>query len=190
MDKEIGRAGDFLRLPDRYVEAKVDSRTDPTVREIITAYSDNFDSYAKEGIAPAFFGAQGAGKTHAAAALSRLLASKGHLVYWAPTIHKFNVALDFRDFRDPQYWQQMDKLYNAPILVLDDFGQLRDYNRIRELFFQVVDYRYSWKRPTIFTANFNIMTDEDWEVQIGSCFNAALARRVKAMSDGLVYNAR
>lgn len=176
------------RFPDRFVDAVFDSKSDPELVQMLTQYSQNFLEYEKEGLGPALFGKAGAGKTHAAAALARTLVSKNVQVVWANTVGALNLTLDYRDYKHSSYFKLKALLKEARVVVFDDFGQLRDFSRIRELFFEIVDDRYAWKKPTIFTANFEIKSEKDWLDEIGKCFNVALARRIYSMSKGLVYN--
>ena len=176
-------------LPERYIDAEIDNKTNQSVEHMITYYHQNFIKvFEPAGLAPVFFGVPGAGKTHAAAALSKILVSMGVEVGWADTVETFNKLLDYRDFRSNSYFRLKNDLQDRRVLVFDDFGQLRDFDRIRELFFQIVNYRYAWKKPTIFTANFVVDSQEDWETKVGGCFNPSLARRIQAMSDGLVVS--
>lgn len=176
-----------LILPDRFIEAKIVSLNDSTLKTFLTEYISSFKANKDAGIGVALFGNQGTGKSYAAAALARALVSKGNSVMWAPTVEVFNQLLDFKDYRLPRYFSLKSNLKDAEVVIFDDFSQLHSYPRIRETFFEVIDTRYAWKRPTIFTANFIINKEEDWNTQVASCFNNSLARRIRAMTDGFVY---
>lgn len=184
----ITQASELLVLPERYVEAKFDYEPKSPLGKLILDYTSNFDKYRAEGLAPALFGKAGGGKTYGAAVISRILVHKDIPVYWANTVTEINGILDLRDFRASKYFATKQRLLATDVLVLDDFGQLQEYPRIRELFFEIVDYRYAWKKPTIFTANFEIdgKEEEGWN-EVTKCFSPALARRIRAMSKGLVY---
>lgn len=182
----VNPANEVLVLPSRFVDAEW-SKIEPELRSMLEDYSNNFDGYEAKGLAPALFGDPGAGKTYAAAVLASRLVAKFVPVYWAPTVQELNLILDLHDYKAKSYFSLKNRLLQTRVVVFDDFGQLRDFNRIRELFFEIVDFRYSWRKPTIFTANFNIEKDNDWE-EVSKCFNASLTRRIRQMSQGLVYN--
>lgn len=181
-------ANEILILPERFLEADWD-KIDTPLKVILEEYLVNFEKYEEKGLAPALFGQPGTGKTYAAAALSRKLVRKTIPVWWSSVVHDFNTILDLRDYRAPNYFTLKNRLLTNRVVVFDDFGQLRNFERIRELFFEVVDYRYAEKSPTIFTANFAISNEQGWD-QVAECFSPALARRIQAMSQGLTYNAK
>lgn len=190
MDKELifYEQLDTLILPNRFLNARIDDQTNPTIVAMIKEYVGNLDKYEALGIAPSFFGTAGSGKTYAAAIVGKLLAARGYPVYWAQTVLELNKLLDYRDFRTEAYFSLKNKLLTTKVVILDDFGQLRDYQRVRETFFEIVDYRYAWKLQTVFTANFNLEDEENWTL-VGKGFGGMLARRIKAMSEGLTFNA-
>lgn len=180
-------AQELLVLPDRFISANMNDTMPVALREMISHYVNHFTEYSQQGIGPGFFGTAGAGKTYSAAVLSRMLAAAGVPVYWAPTVSELTRILDYKDFRSAKYFMAKDRLLNTRVVVFDDFGQLKDFPRIRDLFFELIDGRYSWKLPTIFTANIKIEKESDWENQVAQLFNSSLARRIKDMTKGLVY---
>lgn len=180
-------ANEVLILPDRFLEADW-NKIDSSLKVMLEDYLTNFEKYETKGLGPALFGSPGTGKTYAAAALSRKLVSKTVPVLWSSTVQDLNLLLDYRDYRSKNYFTLKNRLLTTRVVVFDDFGQLRDFERIRELFFEIVDYRYAWKCPTIFTANFSIVDEKGWD-NVKECFNPALARRIRLMSQGLIYNA-
>ena len=182
MDKRLTQE-ETLILPDRFITATFDEKTNQNILELMTEYLVNLEKYENEGLGPALFGPAGIGKTHAVAALAKRLVFKGKKVHWASTVQELNDIVDFRDYKSQVYFSRKKKLKETEFVIFDDFGQLRDFPRIRELFFEIIDYRYTWKKPTIFTATF---PGEGWE-NVASCFNASLTRRIKDMAKGLVY---
>jgi len=190
MDKELifYEQPDVLILPDRFLNAKIDDKTNKNIVLMVKEYITNLEKYQELGVAPSFFGVAGAGKTYAAAVVAKLLTARHIPVFWSQTVSELNKLLDYRDFKSGTYFTLKNKLLTTKIVVFDDFGQLRDYERIREIFFEIVDYRYAWKLSTIFTANFNLDEEENWTI-VGKGFGGMLARRIKAMSDGLTFNA-
>ena len=191
MDKKLRfiNQSDTLILPERFIRARIDEKTHPAVRELLNDYIKQYDDAIAQCVAPSFFGVAGTWKTYAAAILAKVIHSRGHKVYWCQTVGDLNKILDYRDYKAESYFTLKDKLLNTEFVIFDDFGQLRNYSRLRELFFEIVDYRYVWKRLTTFTANFNINSKEDWATAVAG-FGPALARRVHAMSAGYLLNLR
>ena len=176
-----------LTIPERYINAHISLIRDDNAKAILGDYVKKFSILEDSGQGIALFGKPGTGKTYNMAALAKILTSKGVQVKWAPVVDMFNKLLDYRDFkRGEAYFKLKNDLKEAQVLMLDDFGQLRDYVRIRETFFEIVDYRYSWNKPTIFTANFAGDGKLDWK-EVAECFNSSLARRVEDMTKGYVY---
>lgn len=106
-----------------------------------------------------FQGDTGCGKTHLAAAIAnyRLKARK-------PV--KFMVVPDFLDhlrsaFRPESqvsYDQLFEEVKNAPLLILDDFGEQSTTPWVQEKLYQVINYRYNARLPTVITTR--LKTDD------------------------------
>jgi DNA replication protein DnaC len=180
----------LLRIPRRFMKATVDSITHTALKGFAQNYIVRFDEYYLAGKAPALFGKPGLGKTFVAAAIANGLVNSTYNVpvFWADTIDVLYKLIDYRDLhRTDEYFSLRRKLFSSPVVVLDDFGQLRDFARIRELFFQVVNHRYGENLPTIFTANFPVGKKQEEWAGVDQCFSSALTRRIYTMSEGLVF---
>lgn len=100
-----------------------------------------------------FMGAFGSGKTHLAAAIANELKYAGHQVM-------FTTVPDLMDYMritfDPKSNVRFDKRFqeikNTPILVLDDVSLDSATSWAKEKLFQIIDYRYVRKLPTVFTS--------------------------------------
>lgn len=103
-------------------------------------------------------GGYGCGKTHIAAAIANLAVSMG-----TPTL--FITVPDLLDslrfaFSDPEttFEARFEEVRNADLLVLDDFGTQNATGWAQEKLFQIMNYRYINKLPTVITTN--LMLDE------------------------------
>ena len=102
-----------------------------------------------------FMGESGCGKTHLAAAIVnyRYQANKPAL---------FVVVSDFLDHLrstfSPEskisYDQLFEKVKKAPLLVLDDLGEQISTPWVKEKLYQVINYRYNAKLPTVITTRY------------------------------------
>jgi DNA replication protein DnaC len=97
-------------------------------------------------------GTYGCGKTHLAAAIGNHNVEQGH-----PTL--FVVVPDLLDYlRDtfnPQstttFYQEFVEVRQAPLLILDDLGTESATPWAREKLYQIFDYRYNARLPTVIT---------------------------------------
>lgn len=103
-------------------------------------------------------GGHGCGKTHIAAAIANYTVSMG-----LPTL--FITVPDLLDslrfaFGDPEttFEARFDEVRNADLLILDDFGTQNTTGWAQEKLFQIMNYRYINKMPTVITTN--LMLDE------------------------------
>ncbi|MBI2757428.1 MAG: ATP-binding protein [Chloroflexi bacterium] len=98
-------------------------------------------------------GGYGCGKTHLAAAVANFAVGMG-----VPTL--FLTVPDLLDTlrfayndQDTTFEQRFDEIRNAKLLVLDDFGTQNATGWAQEKLFQIVNYRYINKLPTVMTTN-------------------------------------
>jgi DNA replication protein DnaC len=103
-------------------------------------------------------GGYGSGKTHLAAAIANQ-----SVVYGVATL--FITVPDLLDslrfaFADPEttFEKRFDEVRNADLLILDDFGTQNATPWAQEKLFQIINYRYINKQPTVITTN--LMLDE------------------------------
>jgi len=103
-------------------------------------------------------GGYGCGKTHIAAAIANFAVSMG-----TPTL--FITVPDLLDslrfaFNDPEttFEARFEQVRNADLLILDDFGTQNATGWAQEKLFQIINYRYINKLPTVITTN--LMLDE------------------------------
>jgi len=106
-----------------------------------------------------FFGTPGCGKTHLAAAIANRCVEQGY-----PTL--FVVVPDLLDHLratfSPEskvsYDQRFEEVRTSPLLILDDLGTESATPWAREKLYQIVNYRYAARLPTVITTA--LKTDE------------------------------
>jgi DNA replication protein DnaC len=98
-------------------------------------------------------GAYGCGKTHLAAAIANQAVQSG-----VPTL--FITVPDLLDslrfaYNDPEttFEARFEDIRNANLLVMDDFGTQNATPWAQEKLFQIINYRYINKLPTVITTN-------------------------------------
>ena len=113
-----------------------------------------------------FLGPNGCGKTHLAAAIGNYQLQKGNPAY-------FKVVSDLLDHLrsafGPEsratYDEIFERVKNAPLLILDDFGEQASTPWAQEKLYQVINYRYNAQLPTVITSCCSL---EDIEMRISS----------------------
>lgn len=103
-------------------------------------------------------GGNGCGKTHLAAAIANYAVEMGVPTLFL-TVPDLLDALRFSyDSEDTSFEERFDQIRNANLLVLDDFGTQNATGWAQEKLFQISNYRYINKLPTIVTTN--LLLDE------------------------------
>ena len=111
-------------------------------------------------------GPTGCGKTHLAAAIANHQLKKAKPVF-------FKVVPDLLDHLrstfSPDsrvtYDELFDRVKQAPLLILDDFGKQASTPWAQEKLYQVINYRYNARLPTVITTRLSL---EDIELEISS----------------------
>jgi len=115
-------------------------------------------------------GETGCGKTHLAAAIVnyRFQANQPALFIVVPDFLD-HLRSTFSPESKVSYDQLFEKVKTAPLLVLDDFGEQSATPWVREKLYQVINYRYNARRPTIITTRYSIEEiQEKFESSISS----------------------
>jgi len=103
-------------------------------------------------------GGYGCGKTHLAAAIANYSVNRG-----VPTL--FITVPDLLDslrfaYADPEttFERRFEEIRNSDLLIMDDFGTQNATGWAQEKLFQIINYRYTNKLPTVITTN--LMLDQ------------------------------
>jgi len=85
-----------------------------------------------------------------------LEAIPGHC-HFISTLDIFNEIKSTFDGSGEKTEQEIIKFYReCPFLVLDDFGTRKPTDWIYDILYLIINYRYEWMLPTIFTSNLNL----------------------------------
>ncbi|MBK8136668.1 MAG: ATP-binding protein [Chloroflexi bacterium] len=97
-------------------------------------------------------GAAGSGKTHLAAAIGNARQERGdEVVFMTVSDLLDDLRTTFNPGASSTFDQRFQKVKNVGLLILDDLGAGGQSEWAREKLFQLIDYRYVSRRPTVFT---------------------------------------
>jgi DNA replication protein DnaC len=101
-----------------------------------------------------FMGKVGCGKTHLAAAIANRALERDCVVLFSTVIDLLDhLRIAFMPSSTEVYDQVFNKMREAELLVLDDYGAHKSNPWAHEKLFQLLNYRYNYCMPTIITAN-------------------------------------
>jgi DNA replication protein DnaC len=98
-------------------------------------------------------GGSGCGKTHLAAAAANHAVGMGVPTLFLTVPDLLDTLRSAYDSQDTTFEQRFEEIRNATLLVLDDFGTQNASGWAQEKLFQIMNYRYINKLPTIVTSN-------------------------------------
>jgi DNA replication protein DnaC len=101
-----------------------------------------------------FRGGYGCGKTHLAAAIANYRLLHGHpalFVVVPDLLDKLRAA--YSPTSAVTYDQRFEEIRTHPLLILDDLGSQSNTQWADEKLFQIFNYRYNAKLPTVLTTN-------------------------------------
>lgn len=111
-------------------------------------------------------GKHGVGKTHLAAAVAHYRKSKNDEVLFIEVPHLLDyLRKTFAPESKVTYDVAFEKVKTVPLLILDDFGEQASTPWAAEKLYQIVNYRYNTKAPTVITTS---SSDSEMEERISS----------------------
>ncbi len=99
-------------------------------------------------------GGLGCGKTHLAAAIANARLAQGEpaLFIVVPDLLD-HLRATFHPGSGVSYDERFEEIRGAPLLILDDLGAESSTSWAQEKLYQIVNYRYNARLPTVFTTN-------------------------------------
>ncbi len=124
-----------------------------------------------------FTGEYGCGKTHLAAAIANELRDRGQTVVFSLVPNLLDhLRATFSPDSPVSYDKRFEETRTAPFLVLDDLGTENATAWAREKLFQIIDYRYVARLPTIITIS---REREDRPDESGPSRDVRIDRRIQ-----------
>ncbi len=113
-----------------------------------------------------FQGINGCGKTHLAAAIANYRRAQGEPVFFVVVTDLLDhLRSTFSPESKISYDEFFEKIKTSPVLVLDDFGEQAATPWAQEKLYQLINYRYNAKLPTVVTT---CLSPDEVEPRIGS----------------------
>lgn len=111
-------------------------------------------------------GGYGCGKTHLAAAIANHQLAMGHPVLFVNTPDLLDhLRAAYNPNAPTSYDDRFEQVRNAPLLILDDLGTQSNTAWAQEKLYQIFNYRYNARLPTVITTNVEL---ESVEIRIRS----------------------
>ncbi len=130
------------------------STFDPTVPgtqeafKVARAYADDPQGWL------VLSGPVGCGKTHLAAAIANVCLDRDNLVIFSTVPELLDhLRTAFAPSNEIPYHELFDRIREAYLLVLDDLGVEYSTAWASEKLFQIINYRYEYRIPTVITTN-------------------------------------
>ncbi len=99
-------------------------------------------------------GGYGCGKTHLAAAIANEQVAQGRLSLFVVVPDLLDhLRATYSPHSPTTYDQRFEQVRNAPLLILDDLGAQSSTEWAQEKLFQIFNYRYNARLPTVVTSN-------------------------------------
>ena len=111
-------------------------------------------------------GGYGVGKTHLAAAIAHERLASGQSVFFriVPDLLD-HLRAAFAPSSETPYDELFDKVREAGVLVLDDLGAENATAWATEKLFQIINYRYNYRMPTVVTTNNRLLSHMDERIR-------------------------
>ncbi len=116
-----------------------------------------------------FIGGYGCGKTHLAAAITTHRIAHGQPVLFVVMPDLLDhLRATFSPDSPVSYDERFEQVRTAPLLILDDLGAHSTTPWAREKLYQIINYRYNARLPTVITSNRRL---EEIDLRLRSRFN-------------------
>lgn len=103
-----------------------------------------------------YTGRYGTGKTHLAAAIANYALDQGISLIFQPVPDLLDQLRVSYGSTSDTYEERIEKIRTSPLLILDDLGAQSPTAWAEEKLYQIINYRYVNRLPTVITSNVNM----------------------------------
>jgi DNA replication protein DnaC len=147
-------------------DKKTFSTFDPSVPGVREAHEVAL-RYAEDPVGWLIFqGGYGCGKTHLAAAIAHQREDEGDTVFFSIVPDLLDhLRAAFAPTSELTYDALFERVRESGLLVLDDLGAENGTAWATEKLFQLINYRYNYRMPTVITTNARLMSHMDERIR-------------------------
>ena len=167
----------FCNIPPEYEKATAanfrfdvygNNENTREIKESINRFLTRFDKFHEKGYGFYIYSnTRGSGKTLLSCILlNELIERYKAAAFFASTYELVELASTFT----PEAKEKFEKVTHTQILCIDDFGANLKTDWVNNVFYKIIDHRYSYKLPTIITSN-NGMSDLKFDDRVVSRIN-------------------
>jgi len=128
--------------------------TENKSRTLVEAYNSAHEFAAEPEGWLVLLGGYGCGKTHLAVAIANECTRRGRAALFVVVPDLLDhIRAAYSPYSDTSYDQRFDEIRTAPLLILDDLGAQASTPWAQEKLFQIFNYRYNARLPTVITSN-------------------------------------
>ena len=180
-----------VKLPYRFHDPDWHRIPEGKVKLAVHNYLSDFDNYVEHGIGMLLSGRSATWKTYGAAVIAHKASTIGEL-----NVDFVQCSLVLNHLSRQRYNQYdesrtaMLQLFQVPLLVMDDFTQIRSGTAVSDLLVEIAEARFANKRPTIWTCNINLATSDGSPRldEISQKYGVSFARRLAHGSKSFMVN--
>jgi DNA replication protein DnaC len=147
-------------------DKKTFSTFDPSIPGVREAHEVAL-RYAEDPVGWLIFqGGYGCGKTHLAAAIAHQREDEGDTVFFSIVPDLLDhLRAAFAPTSELTYDALFERVRESGLLVLDDLGAENGTAWATEKLFQLINYRYNYRMPTVITTNARLMSHMDERIR-------------------------